>query len=208
MAIVGIFAFGQGIPTLNAAILAFIVIALTVLAIVFISRGVPISTIAQGRSDTHSGQVEEAPDELPIDLVLPNEIYNHVAPALQALGFSTRQNVDSTRWAKTYRYSEAERQNYRIIMIKLDPQFFAFGTEWFQKRWLAFAVSIFRTPPNQLVIFSDTRTICQEAHYEIDDVRKNLNVDTIFLTKMILDTIRASDLNDNVENLKLHLKLV
>ncbi len=205
--IIGVFSLAQGIPPASAVILALAVVSLLVFAIIFTFKGAAISNAGQAYSDSHPASETIPPDELPTELTVPNEMYNHVAPALEALGFRSQQSVDSTRWGKTYRYSEAEKPDHRIILIQLDPSFFEFGTEWFQKRWLSFAVSVFRTPPNQLVILSETKVICQEAHYEVDDVRRRHNVDVVFLTKLILDTIRGSGLEDNKENLKLHLRL-
>jgi len=184
-----------------------VVISLLVFAILFTLKGVPISVAGRNSPNDQPGSNNVAPDELPTELTLPNEIFNHLAPALGALGFTAQQTVDSTRWGKTYHYSEAERSTHRISLIKLDPNFFQFGAAWSQKRWLDYAVSIFRTSPSQLVVLSDTTMICEEAHYEVDDVKKNRNVDVVFLTKIILDTIRGSSLEDNVENLRLHLRL-
>ena len=206
--IITFFSLQQRIPLENAAILVLAIVLLMGFAIIFTYKGAAISNAGQAHNNGQAPSETVPPDEFPTELILSNEMYNHVAPALEALGFRLQQSVDTTRWGKTYRYSEAEKPNQRITLIQLDPSFFKFGTEWSQKRWLDYAVGVFRTPPNQLVILSDITIICQEAHYEVADVRRRHNVDVVFLTKIIMDTIRGSGLEDNKENLKLHLRLV
>jgi hypothetical protein len=208
--LIAYFVSSQTAPITNAeitAILILIVVALFLFAAIFIFRGTAISNAGQDSRDFLRDSDDAPPDALPTELILPNELYHHIAPALEVLGFTTQQRVEGAHWGKTYYFSEAERANERIALISLDRSFFGSGPLWSQKRWLGYIVSVFRTRPTHLAIVSETTVICQEAHYEIDDVKRDYNVDVVFLTKIILDALRASQPDDNARDLKHRLRL-
>jgi hypothetical protein len=118
--------------------------------------------------------------------------------------------VDSTRWGKTYYYSCAKNKSgRRIAMLCLDGSFFAFGSRWMERRWLNLIAQIMKETPTDLMVFSDTNQICEEALYEIKDIRRMHKVNTVLMTNMLVTTFRsaATSKDDIVEVLKLHLEL-
>ena len=178
--------------------------------IVFVLRGETISRASTDYStdQMHESASENAPQELPEDLKIPDEIYHCVEPALKKLGFKVEQSVESLRWTKTYYYSNAIMSGKIITMIGLDPKFFKFGGQWRRNRWLSFLFPIFQPVPTHVAIFSDTQMICEEALFEVKDIKRDHGAEVVFFTKLTADTLRGSKtVEDKVANLKLHLGL-
>src|SRR5205814_8664893 len=97
------------IPLANALIVTIVVMTLGSVGIVCVLRGETISRASTDYStdQMHESASENAPQELPEDLKIPDEIYHCVEPALKKLGFKVEPSVESLRWTKTYYYSNA-----------------------------------------------------------------------------------------------------
>ncbi len=175
-------------PVQNAIAIALIVLALTFVTSLFV--------IKFTETTSATGQQGESPEEIPTDLKVKDDIFNRIATPLQTLGFETQHSVDNTKWGKTYYYSCAHNGDRSVCLLSLDANFFMFGNTWRERRWLNYLMQIPRQHPTDLVIFSETETICQEALYEMDDVRRRQSVSIVLLTKIIIDTFRQASTGD------------
>ena len=94
-----------------------------------------------------------------------------------------------------------------VGLISLDPKFFMFGDAWKKIRWFSYISKIPQNTFNYIVIFSDTKFICQEALYEMMDVKVDTGSNVTILSELLSNEIRQASTTEDriIDILKLRL---
>lgn len=152
---------------------------------------------------------EELISEVPTDLKIVDELYNRIKDPLEKLNFIVTYNANSTKWGKTYYYTKAILDGRVVGLISLDPKYFKCGKSWRTGFWFTYIANIPQTPFNDLLVFSDTNTICQEAIYDSLDVKKDLGTEIMILTEIYTSEIKQASTTEEyiMDTLKLLLSI-
>lgn len=163
-----------------------------------------------GKSRNQRTDEEEVPIlELPTDLKLRNDLYDRLKDPLTSLNLVITHGAKGTLWGEDCYYTEARNNQKNIGLISFDNAFFKYGDIWKTGRWFNTLTQIPEKKFSDLVIFSDTEMICQEALYEMEDVKKRDNTRIVLFTKIYLDQfLKASTPEDLIiKTFKLHLDI-
>ena len=138
-------------------------------------------------------------NSLPRDLKIKDGIYNKIKDPLEELNFTLIQSSVINGWGDNYYYTSMIGNDRTIAMIYLDPLFFEINENW--KTWYNFIVTLSPNSFTDLVVFSETEHICEQALYDKDQVKRNFNLNVIHMTKLWTDEIINSIESEQIKGI-------
>lgn len=156
-----------------------------------------------------STESKETVTEIPTDLKVEDELFNRIVRPLNDMNIQITHSVSTTKWEKTYYYTKGLLNKRVFGLISLDQVFFHDKESWRKGLWFSYILDIPNKPFSDLIVFSNTEYICQEALYEINDIKKRKNIDIILVTKIYLNEFKkAATTSDEIKDVfKLLLSL-
>lgn len=130
---------------------------------------------------------------VPEDLKISDIIIARIKRPLERMGFSLEPYVVSNKRGVTRRYSQARLGTRLICLLQLEPALLQSGSFWRNSAPLSGIISTLRDIPTDLLIFSDTESVCQEALYHAKDLERIHGIYSYYLTKMHMHEILRSD---------------
>jgi hypothetical protein len=164
--------------------------------------------IGQSRNKQED-EIEVPVLELPKNLKLPDDLFNSIKDPLTNLDLNVTHGVRGELWGEDCYYTEAKNEDKNIGLVSLDSDFFKYGDRWKTGRWFNVMTNLPDQKFSELIVFSDTNMICQEALYEIEDVKKREDTKIILMTKIYVEQfLKASTPEEMItESFKLHLNI-
>ena len=131
--------------------------------------------------------------KIPEDLRISDSLIAKIRRPLERMGFSVEPYVVSNKRGLTRRYSQAKMGTCLICLLELDSTLLKSGGLWRNRAPLSGIVETLRDIPTDLLIFSDTEFICQEALYHAKDLERIHRIHSHYLTRMHINEILRSD---------------